>query len=251
MENLHIFVSNDIANEFSKRVVDFGSRTKGPWTFFASGGSLAPKLYQNLASNFDFKRQAERIGFYLGDERVVDPDDKASNMFNLRQSLLDPLKSVGVTPQEFAPFTKSEFERLSQRLHGNPATDYKICEGIAEDYGVMIQIAPKPWLIHLGVGPDGHTASLFPNSPALSESDPNKLFLANYDPSGINPYCRLTLSLEAISQAELVIITTNGKGKSKIIEALLDGHSPLPVAQVRAAQVNLVIDYEAASLVDQ
>ncbi|MDA8080926.1 MAG: 6-phosphogluconolactonase [Actinomycetota bacterium] len=251
MDNLHIFVTNDIVNEFSKRVVDFGRRTKGPWSFFASGGSLAPKLYQNLATNITFKHQAARIGFYLGDERVVDPDDEASNMFNLRKSLLEPLKSMGVIPQEFPPFTKNEFGRLSQRLHGNPATDYKIFEGTAEDYGLMIQVAPKPWLIHLGVGQDGHTASLFPNSPALFENDPNKLYLANYDPSRTNPYCRLTLSLEAISQAELVIITANGKGKSKIIEGLLDGHSPLPVAQIRAAKVNLIIDYEAASLVDK
>ena len=251
MDNLHIFVSNDIANEFSKQVVDFGRRANGPWSFFASGGSLTPRLYQNLASNLSFKRLVERIGFYLGDERVVDPDDQASNMYNLRRSLLDPLKSMGMSPQEFPPFTKSEFERLSLQLQGDPATDYKLWEGIAEDYGVMIQVAPKPWMIHLGVGPDGHTASLFPNSPALTEADPNKAFLANYDPSGTNPYCRLTLSLEAISQAELVIITTSGKGKAKVIEGLLDGHSTLPVAQVRAAQVNLIIDYEAASLVDQ
>lgn len=249
MDNLHIFVTENIPSEFSREVVAFGKTLKGPWSFFASGGSLAPDLYGQLASNDEFGSLSDNIQIYLGDERVVDPQGSDSNMFNLRKSLLEPLSSRGHSPKAFAPFTKQEFLKLSESFSGALPKDYVLCNDIADSYGAVVENAPKPWLIHLGVGPDGHTASLFPRSPAFT-SDTGRICLANYDPNGRNPFPRLTLSLEAISQAELVIITTSGQGKAKAIESLLGGNSPLPIAQVKARKVALIIDYEAASLID-
>lgn len=250
MENLHIFITKDIPNEFSKQVLEFGRRSSVAWSFFASGGSLAPKLYESLASQTGFRPQAKMISFYLGDERVVDPDTDASNTFSLRASLIGPLGEKGVTTSLVPPFSSTEFHALAKTFSGKPSSDYRRCEAVAKEYAAKIRAAPRPWLVHLGVGPDGHTASLFARSPAISDSQAQELYLANYDPSGRNPYCRLTLSLDAISGAELVIITASGKDKAQAVKGLLEGDLSLPVSRVRAKQINLIIDHEAASSVE-
>ena len=64
-------------------------------------------------------------------------------------------------------------------------------------------------LIHLGMGPDGHTASLFPGDPSL-DADPGQLVAATQDPNGRNPHPRLTLTLPAINSARLAVFTVAG-----------------------------------------
>ncbi|TAN25103.1 MAG: hypothetical protein EPN30_05480 [Actinomycetota bacterium] len=252
MDNLHIFVTNDIAREFSKQMIRFGSSANGPWSFFASGGSLAPKLYQELAKQRDFWTPAAQMSVYLGDERVVDPETDASNAFTLGKALITPLNSNGSFPKVYPPFMKNDFTRLARLFRGNDADDYKVCQELADHYGETISKAPRPWLIHLGVGPDGHTASLFPGSPALTSTETSgKFYLANYDPNGLNPYSRLTLSREAIANSDAVIITASGHDKAKAIKGLLENDERLPIATVNAANINLIIDYEAASLVEE
>ena len=74
-------------------------------------------------------------------------------------------------------------------------------------------------LIHLGMGPDGHTASLFPNAPTL-EAEPGVLVLATEDPNGVNPHPRLTLTLAAINSARLAVFTVAGASKAHAVAAL-------------------------------
>lgn len=250
MDNLHIHVAEDIYKEFSNQVISFARIATGPWSFFASGGSLTPKLYGTLVAQPEFVDLSQHMGFYLGDERVVDPESDDSNMFNLKKWLLDPLAEQGARPAAFPPFSKLEYQDLAQRFSGDASADYPLCADLAAKYAVVIDRAPKPWLVHLGVGPDGHTASLFPRSPGLNVSSQGQNVIANYDPNGKNPFPRLTFSLGAISQAALVIITTSGNSKAKAIQSLLEGGSQLPIAQVKAAKVVLLIDYDAASLID-
>ncbi len=251
MEHLHIFVTRDIPNEFSKQVISFAERSQGYWSFFASGGSLAPRLYRALATQSAFHSLAANVSIYMGDERVVEPTGNDSNTSNVKKFLTEPLASHGIVSQLIQPFTTPQYHALSSHFSGMPGSDYKLCDSIAAEYDAKIRVAPKPWLVHLGIGPDGHTASLFADSPALSEPPNQRIFLANYDPAGKNPHCRLTLSLGGISQAALVIITTSGKDKAAAVRGLLEGDQSLPVSQVRAGQVNLILDYEAASLVDK
>ncbi|NNN18593.1 MAG: hypothetical protein HKL84_01935 [Acidimicrobiaceae bacterium] len=251
MENLHIFITNNLAEEFTKQIVRFSSATNGPWSFFASGGSLAPELYQELAANSDFWPSASRMSVYLGDERVTDPALETSNIFSVMNSLINPLLSHSAVPTVFPPFTKAQLQQLSASSQVISANDYERFQTLADAYSDQIAVSPKPWLIHLGIGSDGHTASLFPFSPALGEAGLGKEYLANYDPNGLNPYARLTLSLETIGKAELVIITTRGKDKAAAIKGLLEGDTQTPVSRIKAAHVNLIIDYEAASLVEE
>jgi 6-phosphogluconolactonase len=99
-------------------------------------------------------------------------------------------------------------------------------------------------VVHLGLGPDGHTASLFPNSAAL-DADPGRLVATNVDPSGLNPYERMTLTLSGISRGKLVLFTVAGSSKLEAMQAIVDG-ADLPAARVRAERVVWLVDHEAA-----
>jgi 6-phosphogluconolactonase len=99
-------------------------------------------------------------------------------------------------------------------------------------------------VVHLGVGPDGHTASLFPGSPAL-DADPGRLVTLNHDPSGLNPFDRMTLTLSGIARARLVVFTVAGKAKQAAMQAIADGEE-LPAARVRADAVVWLVDRDAA-----
>ena len=89
-------------------------------------------------------------------------------------------------------------------------------------------------LIHLGMGPDGHTASLFPGAPTL-DAEPGELVLATEDPNGVNPHPRLTLTLPAINSARLAVFTVAGASKADAVAALVRGED-IPAARVHAGR---------------
>ena len=95
-------------------------------------------------------------------------------------------------------------------------------------------------LIHLGMGPDGHTASLFPGAPTL-EAEPGVLVLATEDPNGVNPHPRLTLTLPAINSARLAVFTVSGASKADAVAALVRGDD-LPAARVHAGRDLWLVD---------
>jgi 6-phosphogluconolactonase len=95
-------------------------------------------------------------------------------------------------------------------------------------------------LIHLGLGPDGHTASLFPNAPTL-DADPGVLVLATEDPNGRNPHPRLTLTLPAINSARLAVFTVAGASKAEAVGRLSRGED-LPAARVHAGRTVWLVD---------
>ncbi|MEZ5178445.1 MAG: 6-phosphogluconolactonase [Acidimicrobiales bacterium] len=100
-------------------------------------------------------------------------------------------------------------------------------------------------LVHLGMGADGHTASLFPNSEAL-DADPGRLVAMNDDPSGVNPYRRMTLTFAGIARARLVVVTVSGAEKAEALAAVAAGED-LPAARIDADAVVWLVDPAAAS----
>jgi 6-phosphogluconolactonase len=94
------------------------------------------------------------------------------------------------------------------------------------------------------MGPDGHTASLFPGSPAL-EADPGQLVALNEDPSGRNPHPRMTLTFSGISRARLVVFTITGENKREVLQAVVDG-ADLPAGRVQADRVVWLVDRDLA-----
>jgi 6-phosphogluconolactonase len=99
-------------------------------------------------------------------------------------------------------------------------------------------------LVHLGLGPDGHTASLFPNAPTLN-AGLDVLVAATEDPNGRNPHARLTLTLPVLNAARCVVFTVAGDSKRDAVAALRRGDD-IPAARVHATRVVWLVD-EAAS----
>ena len=114
-------------------------------------------------------------------------------------------------------------------------------ETAAHAYDQLVRAAPPIGLVHLGLGPDGHTASLFPGSPTLEE---HERFVV---PAGdaAHPHPRLTFTYPALSKAALVVFTVDGAAKRDALAAVRRGDD-LPATRVRAGRVVWLVDDAAA-----
>ena len=173
-----------------------------------------------------------RVVFWFGDERCVPPDDEQSNYKMNRETLFDPL---GVHP--------NSVHRM--RGEGDPSA-------AAADYDVVLRRdlgeSPKLDLILLGMGPDGHTASLFPGT--TREIDHDKLCIAHYVPK-LDAW-RMTLTPRAINAAHHVAITAGGAEKADALRAVLEGPKqadvyPAQLVHPTPGELRWLIDEAAAS----
>jgi 6-phosphogluconolactonase len=215
-----------VPDAFARTVTEAlaGSRQER-FSLFLSGGSTAQQCYRRLAEagGRDSDVAWDAVDIYLGDERCVPPDDPESNHHMIRQTLLERVGPVGSDHPMYR--------------NGSPSA-------AATDYQAVIGSLPAFDLVHLGLGPDGHTASLFPGSAALDIVDPAVLVAANQDPRANNPHDRVTLTLAGIARARLVVFTVSGSSKREAFAAIEAG-SDLPAGRVVADEVLWLVD-EAA-----
>ena len=101
------------------------------------------------------------------------------------------------------------------------------CDEGADPYQLRLGELGQLDVIHLGLGADGHTASLFPGSPGL-EADPGRLVVMNEDPSGRNPHPRMTLTFAGIARARLVLVTVSGEEKREALARVRRRRPRLP-----------------------
>ncbi len=189
-----------------------------PMSFFLSGGPTARACYEMLAASSAKKIEWDRVDIYWGDERCVPAEDPDSNALMARHALLERIGPVaGVHPMS--------------------------CEKGPGPYQALIEALPGIDLVHLGMGPDGHTASLFSGVDALQASA-RELVAITEDPAARNPHKRITLTLPAIARARLVVFTISGKEKREAFTALCSG-ADLPASKVRAARVIWIADRAA------
>ena len=194
---------DDVPRAFSDVVVGAFVARPGPrFTLVLSGGPTARACYELLSGSGGIDWTV--VDVYVGDERVVPPDDEDSNARLIREALLDRVGPVG----SFSPMP----------------TEGPVAECVAAYQRTMTDVVTGAGidLIHLGMGPDGHTASLFPAAPTL-DADPGTLVLATEDRAGNNPHPRLTLTLPAINSARLAVFTVAGASKADAVAALLHG----------------------------
>ena len=211
---------DDVAAEFSRLVIDaFQHRDDDEFCLALSGGETARQCYERLAEDGASAIDWWRVNIYWGDERCVPPDSPDSNLRLGREALLE---RVGAA---------------------NAMYPMNCTEG-PDPYHLRVAEIGKFDLVHLGLGPDGHTASLFPQSPAL-DADPGRLVVRNHDPLGHNPHDRLTLTYSGIARSRLVVFTVAGAAKQPAMQAIADG-ADLPAARVRADRVVWLVDPEAA-----
>ena len=201
---------------------------RGRFAIALSGGSVATSLFPSLASaGLDWSR----TDVFWADERAVPPDDPESNYGLARRLLLEP----AAVP----------FERV-HRMEADAPDLERAAAAYAETLERILGIPPRLDLALLGVGPDGHVASLFPNHTALSET--GRLAVPVFDAPKPPPR-RLTLTLPALASSRRLLVFATGRTKAKVIgAALTDTRSRLPVARVThpAAAVTFLLDPEAA-----
>jgi len=219
--NGEVVVVDDVAPAFSACVIDaFHSRVDDGFSFALSGGATAARCYERLAADGLARIDWWQVDVYWGDERCLPPDHPDSNELLGRQTLLE-------------------------RVGGANAIYPMRCEDGADAYHQRVAQAGRLDLIHLGLGPDGHTASLFPRSPAL-DADPGRLVVLNEDPSGRNPYERMTLTSSGIARGRLVVFTVAGADKREAFDGVVRGDPELPATMVHADRIVWLVDPEAA-----
>jgi 6-phosphogluconolactonase len=202
----------DVASAFADVVVD-----AAPSSIALSGGGTAKDAYEALATR-DLAWSG--IDVWFGDERFVPVDDPDSNEGMARAVLLDRAR-----PREIHSMT------------GAGAT----AEAAAAAYDALVGAAPPIDVVHLGLGPDGHTASLFPGSAALAVTD--RLVVTNGD--DLHPHPRLTFTYPALARSGLVVFTVAGADKRDAFGRIQAGDD-LPAAHVTAARVLWLVDPAAA-----
>jgi 6-phosphogluconolactonase len=215
---------DDVPRAFARTVVEAFADRPGPrFSLVLSGGATARACYEVLATTDAVEWPA--VDVYVGDERMVPPDDEDANQRLIREALLDRVGSVG----SFSPMP----------------TEGPVEECVAAYQRTMAVLLAGPGidLIHLGMGPDGHTASLFSGSAELA-AGPNVLVAATTDPNGRNPHPRLTLTLPAINSARTAVFTVSGESKADAVAALARGDD-IPAARVDAARVVWLVDAAA------
>ncbi len=204
----------DVPAAFAELVV-----AEAPSSIALSGGGTAEDCYRALAAATGLDWSGITVVF--GDERFVPVDDPDSNEGMARRALLD---------------------------HVGPAAVHSMAEAAEEPhaaaraYASVIAAHAPIQLVHLGLGPDGHTASLFPGSSSLDEEV--ALVVAAGDDE--HPHPRLTLTFPAIAGSHLVVVTVAGADKAQAWARLCEG-ADVPAARITAERVIWLVDREAAA----
>ena len=191
-------VVEDVPTHFADLVV-----TNAPRSIALSGGETAVECYERLAARpFDWSD----VEVFLGDERFVPPDHPDSNEGMVRRVL---------------------FETTQPRaIHSMYRTGS--IEDAADAYERLVRERPPIDFQHLGLGPDGHIASLFGGSPALEVED--RYVIATGD--DVHPQPRITFTLPGIGRSPLIVITVSGADKNDAMCRIAAGEE-LPRADPR------------------
>lgn len=240
MDNVHTFKDE---RELARSAVDHimvcaanAIMQRGRFSLALAGGSTPRAAYELLAQQADSSTiNWARVYTFFGDERCVPPDHPESNYRMARLALLDD-----------APIPNENIYRMHGELR--PATAAQIYESILRGFFSGVEAPYTFDLLLLGLGTDGHTASLFPDTDALVERE--RWVVANYVP--MLESWRLTLTYPCLNAAREVVFLVSGAGKADILRGVL---SPDPGAPALPAQgiaphnggLSWIVDRDAAA----
>lgn len=204
------------ANELSRvgaaefeRAARNAVQARGKFTVSLSGGSTPRGLYSRLAQA-GRALPWDQIYFFWGDERHVPPDDKDSNYRMVREALLSQ-----------APIPADHVFRMHAEEKDAALVAQQYEQTLRQFFGLKEGELPRFDLMLLGLGPDGHTASLFPGSKALNER--SRLVVANWvEEFG---HYRLTFTVPVINHAAEIIFLVSGEEKSAALQSVLYGEA--------------------------
>jgi 6-phosphogluconolactonase len=208
---------------------------QGRFSVALSGGSTPKAVYSLLASKYvDFAWN--RVFLFFGDERHVPPTDPESNYRMVSETLLTKI----AIPAENVFRVAAENPDAAAA-----ALDYEA--QLRRFFGLKPSEFPRFDLVLLGMGPDGHTASLFPGSPALDE--PSRLVIANWV-AKLNAH-RITLTFPVLNRAAEAMFLASGADKADMLHQVLEGKSTpsLPSQRVQPSEGKLLwmLDEAAAA----
>ncbi|MCJ7594229.1 MAG: 6-phosphogluconolactonase, partial [Desulfobacterales bacterium] len=219
-------------DETARKCVEEGGRF-----FVALSGGSTPRAMHRMLAQEPYHSEIPWHGVHLFwvDERCVPADDAASNYGAARDDFLEriPLPAGQVHPMAAGKVPE---------------------DGALEYQGELVKVSQPPKgqipifdLIFLGLGKDGHTASLFPGQKALDERERLVVAVKGGDPD----VHRLTMTYPVLNKAKIVVFTVSGGEKAPIVKAILDGSGKgYPAQQIQPAEGRLIwlLDREATSL---
>jgi 6-phosphogluconolactonase len=212
---------------------------KAKFSVALSGGSTPKALFSLLVEDASFTDRIpwDKIHFFWGDERHVPPQDKQSNFRMANEMML----------------TKAQVR--GENIH-RMCTEQSDSAKVAQDYETELKNffqlttdqLPALDLNLLGLGPDGHTASLFPGTKALYQND--RLVVANW----VDKFQthRITMTVPVLNNADTIVLLVSGKEKAEVLQKVLEGdHQPdvLPAQLIQPTHGRLIwlVDQAAAS----
>jgi 6-phosphogluconolactonase len=220
----------DTADSVAQRAADViaeearkGVAARGRFVFTVSGGHTPWVMLRALA-NADVPWPAVHI--VQVDERVAPAGNPDRNLTHLRESLL-----------EHAPLTVKQ-------IHAMPVESVDLETAAAKYAETLRQIAGSPPvldLVHLGLGPDGHTASLVPGDPVLNVNDADVATTGIYQGRR-----RMTLTYSVINRSRRVLWVVTGGEKIQMLNRLLEGDESIPAGRIRRTQALVLADAAAA-----
>lgn len=202
-----------------------------PETVALSGGTTPKLMFQILAEQFRDEVAWSNIRFFWSDERHVPPDHPDSNYRMANEALLSHV-----------PVSANNVHRIRSE---NPDAGAAASEYEQTIIAVTKQTLPRLDLIFLGLGTDGHTASIFPSSEVLNET--KRLVAAPYVEK-FKSY-RITMTLPLLNNGASIVFLVSGAEKAEIVQKVLQGENKYPAQAVNPTQGELIwmLDKDAAS----
>jgi 6-phosphogluconolactonase len=218
MEALHRAAAAEFVSAASDAV-----RQRGAFNVCLSGGSTPKSLYSLLATDSELRNQIPwgKCFFFWGDERHVPSDNAESNYRMAKEAMLDKV-----------PVPPANIFRVSSELQDAAEAARKYQRTLSEHFKLKGGELPRFDLTLLGMGPDGHTASLFPGTSALNET--TKLVVDNW--VGKFNTQRITMTVPVLNNSARVIFLVAGDDKALPLKAVLEGPFvpiQLPIQSIR------------------
>ncbi|MCZ2127389.1 MAG: 6-phosphogluconolactonase [Anaerolineales bacterium] len=233
--DIQIFKDNNaLSQSAARQFVELANQAfakRGRFLVALSGGGTPMKLYERLASeNLDWTR----VHFFWGDERCVPIDDAGNTYGQIKKNLFDKIGATNV-------------HRVESDLE--PESAAQAYANALSKFADAPLTFPRFDLVLLGMGDDGHTASLFPNSP-VEDAAPVVAVTAHYQDRPAN---RVSLTPQVFNQAEEVWFLVTGASKAETLRRVLKGERNLalyPAQRIQPERGNLVwmIDQAAGAL---
>jgi 6-phosphogluconolactonase len=210
-----------LAKAAADRLMALIAANNGRIAICLTGGSSPKKLYELLATE-TYRKEIpwDRTHWFIGDERFVPASDPRNNMASARKVFLDalaPASHIHPIPTDTANPDESamRYERQLKSFYGAEHLD---------------DISPLFDLVLMGVGPDGHTASIFPGYPAMQETE---RWVVGVPQAHVEPFVpRVTLTLPVLASCREMLFEVSGSAKRAILTRVLKGEN-LPASRAR------------------